>query len=72
MFFFFFLFFWGGGGGGVIFAILKVKLLHFFLFLFCMVNLIEKKGETLSIRDAHKGSPKECAMWLVLNINNHS
>ena len=58
--------------GVVSFAILKVKLLHFFLFLFCMVNLIEKKGETLSIRDAHKGSPKECAMWLVLNINNHS
>ena len=52
----FFFFFWGGG---VSFAILKVKLLHFFLFLFCMVNLIEKKGETLSIRDAHKGSPKE-------------
>ena len=61
----FFFFFWGGG---VSFAILKVKVLHFF----CMVNLIEKKGETLSIRDAHKGSPKECAMWLVLNINNHS
>lgn len=40
-------FFLAGGGGGVSFAILKVKVLHFF---FCMVNLVGKKKKRRDLK----------------------